>query len=192
MLKLLLSREASASSQFELRRPGSLLVWAVTCGHAHIVEYLVLKKRLVADCFDEDGNNAIGIATLVLAADSSSSSSSASATASVSTLVARAAEHAPLARLKQILKLLLRRDGIDINHKNMYGLTPFDIAESDAVKQLLAHLGGKTAHVLDMAKLLRWDREKTRDECTYSRDRLRHTIVLRQAQSARDAALADT
>lgn len=171
ILKLLLSPKASLSSPFQLRRSGSLLVWAITCGHAHIVEHLVLKKRLEADCFDEDGNNAVGIAALVLSGELSNSSNNNSKS-STST-----ASQPPT--LKRILKLLLRREGIEINHKNMYGLTPFDIAETEQVKQLLAHLGGKTARVLNMEKLLRWDRERSREEYTYSRDPLRHAIVLK-------------
>lgn len=136
----------------------------------------MLKKRLEADCFDEDGNNSVGIASLVLDGELSNSfnnniSSSHSGSSQPSTL-------------KRILKLLLCREGIDVNHNNMYGLTPFDVAESEPVKQLLAHLGGKTARVLNMEKLLRWDRERSRDEYTYSRDPLRRAIVLKDDGAA--------
>lgn len=172
ILKLLLSPKASSSSPFQLRRPGSLLSWTITCSHAHIVEYLVLKKRLEADCFDEDGNNSVGIASLVLAGELSNSSSTSHPGAS---------QHSTL---KRILKLLLLCEGIEINHKNMYGLTPFDVAESKPVKHLLAHLGGKTARVLNMEKLLRWDRERSREEYTYSRNPLRRAIVLKNTPPA--------
>lgn len=167
VLKLLLTRKAAvaAASRFELRRPGSLLVWAITCGHAHIVEHLVLKTRLEADCFDEDGNNSVAIASLVLAASEER----------------RTSDAAQPSVLKKILKLLLRREGIDVNHKNSNGLTAFDVAESERVKQLLATLGGRTARVLDMEKLLRWDRERSREECMYTRDRLRRAIQLRDS-----------
>ncbi|TYZ67299.1 hypothetical protein PybrP1_012774 [[Pythium] brassicae (nom. inval.)] len=166
-LKLLLGPTASAP-QFELRRPGSLLAWAITGGHAHIVEHLVLKKRIEADCHDEDGNNAVGIAALALAAHDAQQHEAQASGVGASTL-------------KTILKLLLRREGIEINHKNMYGLTAFDAAESERVKQLLAQLGGRTARVLDMEKLLRWDRERSRREYTYVRDRVRRAIVRRDA-----------
>jgi hypothetical protein len=168
VLKLLLSPKASASTPFQLRRAGSLLIWAITCGHPHVVEYLVLKKRIEHDCFDADGNNSIGIASLALGY-TSGDKQDASPISSI----------ASVSPLKQILKILLRREGIDINHKNMYGLTAFDEAESEYVKQLLAQLGGRTARVLNMEKLLRWDREKSREEYTYSRDRMRRAIVLK-------------
>lgn len=133
------------------------------------MEYLLLKQRIEEDCFDEDGNNSIGIASLVLASTTDSSNSKTTSIASP---------------LKQILKLLLRREGIDINHKNMYGLTPFDIAETEHAKQLLAQFGGKTARELNMEKLLRWDREKSREEFTYCRDRARRAIVLKEQARA--------
>lgn len=147
-------------------------MWALTCGHANVVEHLVLKKRLEADCRDEDGNNAVGVAALVLAAQEAQE---------LETQTSDTQVHP--STLKTILKLLLRRDGIEINHKNLCGLTAFDIAESAHVKQLLAHLGGRTARVLDMEKLLRWDRERSRREYTYVRDRVRRAIVRRDADA---------
>ncbi|GLE04544.1 hypothetical protein PINS_up013499 [Pythium insidiosum] len=161
ILKLLLgsSTRYKRTEPFVVRRPGSLLVWAITGGHPHIVEYLLLKKRIEEDCFDEDGNNSIGIAALCLGARSRQD------------------------KLQQILRLLVRSDGIDINHKNMYGLTPYDTAEEDHVKELIHRLGGRTARIVDIDKLLRWDREQYRKEVTYSRRRPR-SIQLRAPEDA--------
>lgn len=150
MLKLLLAahHQYTQSPPFEIRRPGSLLVWSITAGHPAIVEYLLLKKKLEADCFDEDGNNSFAIAALALG------------------------EPLHAATLKQVFKMLARCDGIDINHKNMNGLTAFDTAEEPHVKQLVQQFGGRSARVLDMKKLLRWNQEQSREEIEYRRDRL--------------------
>ncbi|TMW68556.1 hypothetical protein Poli38472_006024 [Pythium oligandrum] len=115
ILKLLLaaSKRFKHTEPFVIRRPGSLLVWAITAGRPAIVEFL-LRKDLEQRCFDEDGNNAFGIASLVLGEPNASDI------------------------LKQILKLLIQNDNFDINHKNMHGLTAYDVAEELHVKELLA------------------------------------------------------
>ncbi|KAF4319508.1 hypothetical protein BBO99_00000775 [Phytophthora kernoviae] len=131
-----------------------------------VVEFLVLQSRLEPDCFDEDGNNSVAIAALALATPESPKR---------------------LATLKSILQLLLRREpedgGVDVNHKNMYGLTAFDVAETPASKQLLAKLGAKTARVVPMEKVLHWDREQYRDEIEYMPPLGRRRIFLRDQPS---------
>jgi hypothetical protein len=141
ILKLLMAAATrfKASPTFQQRRTGSLLIWAITAGHAHVIEYVVLRKKIDHDCFDEDGNNAFGVAALALGN----------------------ADHAPALRL--VLKMLVRCDQIDINHKNMNGLTAFDAAEEPHAKALIHQYGGRTARVPDMEKLLRWNRDRSRD-----------------------------
>lgn len=146
-LKLLLSCASPLNDVPKRWRPGSLLLWAITSAQPQVVEFLVLQSRLEADCFDEDGNNSVAITALVLATPETPER---------------------LATLKRILQLLLRRDledgGADVNHKNMYGLTAFDVAETPAAKQILAQLGAMTARIVPVERVLRWDRDRYRDE----------------------------
>jgi hypothetical protein len=160
VLKLLLAASSrfNSSPPFVVKRPGSLLIWAITAGHPAVVEYLLLKKLLEEDCFDEDGNNSFGVSAHALGHP----------------------DHALV--LKEILKLLVRCDSIEINHKNMNGLTALDAAEEPHVKDMLKQFGGRSARVLDMEKLLRWDREMSRHEYTYRRERL-GAIKLRSSSS---------
>lgn len=164
ILKLLLAAEVAGGAS---RRYGSLLVWAITCAQVLVVEFLLFKKQLEQDCFDEEGNNAIGIAALVLASESDDcrhNDPSAEPTT-----------------LKRMLRVLVRCEHIDINHKNMHGLTAFDVAETENVKQLVARYGGKTAHGIELDRLLRWDREKSREEFTYNAEiHRRRAIRLRE------------
>ncbi|KAE9024894.1 hypothetical protein PF010_g3553 [Phytophthora fragariae] len=159
ILKLLLNY----ASSMKRWRPGSLLLWAITSAQPRVVELLVLQRRLEADCFDEDGNNSVAIAALVLATPETPER---------------------LAILKTILQLLLRRDledgGADVNHKNMHGLTAFDVAETPAAKQVLAQLGARTARVVPVERVLRWDRDRFRDEIEYLPPPGRRRVVLRQ------------
>lgn len=167
MLKLLLAKGGDHSS----RRSGSLLIWAITCAQVLVVEFLLFKKRLNQDCFDEEGNNAIGIAALVLATE-----------------IDDRRHNDPMAEptiLKRMLRVLARCEHIDINHKNMHGLTAYDVAETESVKQLIARYGGKTAHGIELERLLRWDRERSRDEFTYCAEmNRRRAIRLRKSPSA--------
>ncbi|KAF1782313.1 Ankyrin repeat-containing domain [Phytophthora cactorum] len=147
---LLLSAASPLNDVPKRWRPGSLLLWAITSAQPEVVEFLVLQSRLEADCFDEDGNNSVAIAALVLATPETPER---------------------LATLKTILKLLLRREpedgGADVNHKNMYGLTAVDVAETPASKKILAQLGATTARVVPVERVLRWDRDRFRDEIEY-------------------------
>lgn len=166
ILKLLLAAAAPGAS----RRFGSLLVWAITCAQALVVEFLLFKKRLEQDCFDEEGNNAIGIAALVLAVESDDSRHNDPS--------------AEPTTLKRMLRVLVRCEHIDVNHKNMHGLTAYDVAETENVKQLIARYGGKTAHGIELDRLLRWDREKSREEFTYCAEiRRRRAIRLRESSA---------
>ncbi|KAG7392625.1 Protein transport protein Sec61 subunit gamma [Phytophthora pseudosyringae] len=160
ILKLLLS--AVSNDAPKRWRPGSLLLWAITSAQPSVVEFLVLHSRLEADCFDEDGNNSVAIAALVLATPETPER---------------------LATLKTMLQLLLRRDpengGADVNHKNMYGLTAFDVAETPASKQVLAQRGAMTARVVPVERVLRWDRDRFRDEIEYLPPLGRRRVILR-------------
>ncbi|KAL3666727.1 hypothetical protein V7S43_008350 [Phytophthora oleae] len=163
ILKLLLSVISPLNDISKRWRPGSLLLWAITSAKPNVVEFLALHSRLEADCFDEDGNNSVGIAALVLATPETPER---------------------LVTLKTILQLLLRRDpedgGADVNHKNMYGLTAFDVAETPASKQLLAQLGAMTARIVPVERVLRWDRDRFRDEIEYLPPPGRRRVVLRE------------
>lgn len=134
-------------------REGSLLLWAIACGHAHIVSFL-LRSLIDFDCSDEDGNNAFGIAALLLGYD--------------------------LEILRQVLRVLAAHtsdDGdvapaghpaLEINHKNALGLTAYDVAESDEVREALARFGARTARVVSVERVLRWDREAFRRDVRLS------------------------
>lgn len=160
LLKLLLAAFIRRNKcVFKIERAGSLLVFAITGGHPEIVEFLLLKKRLEHDCFDEDGNNSVAIAALALGRPEKSS------------------------QLKEILHILARCDHVDFNHKNLYGLTAYDTAEESHVKEMIHRLGGRTARITDMEKLLRWNRERSRVEYTYCHDRPRR-IQLRDPSKA--------
>ncbi|KAG6618874.1 Type II (General) Secretory Pathway (IISP) Family [Phytophthora cinnamomi] len=163
ILKLLLASAAPLNDVPKRWRPGSLLLWAITSAQPGVVEFLALQSRLEADCFDEDGNNSVAIAALVLATPETPER---------------------LAILKTILQLLLRRDledgGADVNHKNMYGLTAFDVAETSAAKQILAQLGAMTARIVPVERVLRWDRDRYRDEIEYLPPPGRRRVVLRE------------
>ncbi|ETI38332.1 hypothetical protein F441_15766 [Phytophthora nicotianae CJ01A1] len=163
ILKLLLSVISPLDDIPKRWRPGSLLLWAITSAQPAVVEFLVLQSRLEADCFDEDGNNSVAIAAFVLATPETSKR---------------------LATLKTILKLLLRREledgGADVNHKNMYGLTAFDVAETPASKQILAQLGATTARIVPMERVLHWDRDRYRDEIEYLPPPGRRRVILRE------------
>ncbi|KAG6974382.1 hypothetical protein JG688_00003107 [Phytophthora aleatoria] len=134
-----------------------------------VVEFLVLQSRLEADCFDEDGNNSVAIAALVLATPETPER---------------------LATLKTILKLLLRREpedgGADVNHKNMYGLTAVDVAETPASKKILAQLGATTARVVPVERVLRWDRDRFRDEIEYLPPPGHRRVILREQADKQD------
>lgn len=133
MLELLLSYTSSLKDMPKRWRPGSLLLWAIASGQSNVVEFLVLQSHLEADCFDEDGNNSMAIAVLVLATPETP---------------------ARLATLETILQSLLQRDvidgGADINHKNMHGFAAFDVAESPASKHILAQFGARTARIVSL------------------------------------------
>jgi ankyrin repeat protein len=169
ILKLLLSVASPLNDVPKRWRPGSLLLWAITSAQPGVVEFLVLQSRLETDCFDEDGNNSVAIAALALASPETSERR---------------------ATLKSILQLLLRRDledgGADVNHKNMYGLTAFDVAETPASKQVLAHLGAMTARIVPVEKVLRWDRDRFRDEIEYLPPPGRRRVVRRERSSTQD------
>ncbi|GMF37429.1 unnamed protein product [Phytophthora lilii] len=163
ILKLLLSCASPLDDIPRRWRPGSLLLWAITSAQPSVVKFLVLQSRLEADCFDEDGNNSVAIAALVLAAPETSDR---------------------LETLKTILQLLLRRDpedgGADVNHKNMYGLTAYDVAETPASKEILAQLGAMTARIVPVERVLCWDRDRYREEIEYLPPPGRRRIVLRE------------
>ncbi|KAG3030416.1 hypothetical protein JG687_00008344 [Phytophthora cactorum] len=169
ILKLLLSAASPLNDVPKRWRPGSLLLWAITSAQPEVVEFLVLQSRLEADCFDEDGNNSVAIAALVLATPETPER---------------------LATLKTILKLLLRREpedgGADVNHKNMYGLTSVDVAETPASKQILAQLGATTARVVPVERVLRWDRDRFRDEIEYLPPPGRRRVILREQADKQD------
>lgn len=169
-LKLLLSCASPLNDVPKRWRPGSLLLWAITSAQPQVVEFLVLQSRLEADCFDEDGNNSVAITALVLATPETPER---------------------LATLKRILQLLLRRDledgGADVNHKNMYGLTAFDVAETPAAKQILAQLGAMTARIVPVERVLRWDRDRYRDEIEYLPPPGRRRVVLRSNEEETNA-----
>lgn len=166
ILKLLLSRDkhsrannnnnsavngsSRAWSPLEGYRMGSLLLWAVASGHAHVAEFL-LHASLESDCSDEDGNNAFGIAALLLGHD--------------------------LSTLRAVLRVLAVHSkdlddesdaGIDINHRNALGLTAFDVAESPEVREALVRFGARTARVVPVVRVLRWDREAFRRDVRLS------------------------
>jgi hypothetical protein len=144
------TRSTCAWSLFEDYRSGSLLLWAIASGHAHIVEFL-LRTSIESDCSDEDGNNAFGIAALLLGHDMST--------------------------LRVVLRVLATHSsdseddddaGIDINHRNALGLTAFDVAESTEVREALARFGARTARVVPVERVLRWDREAYRRDVRLS------------------------
>ncbi|KAI9995175.1 hypothetical protein PInf_012222 [Phytophthora infestans] len=122
-----------------------------------------------ADCFDEDGNNSVAIAALVLGTPETPER---------------------LATLKTILKLLLRREpedgGADVNHKNMYGLTALDVAETAASKLILTQLGASTARIVPVERVLRWDRNRFRDEIEYLPPPGRRRVMLRDQTNKQD------
>uniref|UniRef100_H3HDP0 Protein transport protein Sec61 subunit gamma n=1 Tax=Phytophthora ramorum TaxID=164328 RepID=H3HDP0_PHYRM len=169
ILKLLLSCASTLNDIPKRWRPGSLLLWAITSAQPRVVEFLVLQSRLEADCFDEDGNNSVAIAALVLATPETPER---------------------FATLKTILQLLLRRDpedgGVDVNHKNMHGLTAFDVAETPASKQLLGQLGVMTARIVPVERVLQWDRDRFRDEIEYLPLPGRRRVILRDQSSSQD------
>lgn len=169
ILKLLLSSASSLSDTRKRWRPGSLLLWAITSAQPNVVEFLVLHSGLEADCFDEDGNNSVAIAALVLATPETPER---------------------LATLKTILQFLVRREpedgGADVNHKNMYGLTAFDVAETPASKHVLAQLGAMTARIVPVERVLRWDRDRFRDEIEYLPPPGRRRVILREQPSNQD------
>lgn len=160
ILKLLLHRDkqSQAASTHSTRcwpllegyRTGSLLLWAIASGHAHVVEFL-LRMSIESDCSDEDGNNAFGIAALLLGHD--------------------------LSTLRAVLRALAAHssdpeddndEGIDINHRNALGLTAFDVAESPPIREALARFGARTARVVPVERVLRWDREAYRRDVRLS------------------------
>ncbi|KAL4095454.1 hypothetical protein PRIC1_008828 [Phytophthora ramorum] len=169
ILKLLLPCASPLNDIPKRWRPGSLLLWAITSAQPRVVEFLVLQSRLEADCFDEDGNNSVAIAALVLATPETPER---------------------FATLKTILQLLLRRDpedgGVDVNHKNMHGLTAFDVAETPASKQLLGQLGVMTARIVPVERVLQWDRDRFRDEIEYLPLPGRRRVILRDQSSSQD------
>ncbi|KAJ8571922.1 hypothetical protein ON010_g4911 [Phytophthora cinnamomi] len=62
----------------------------------------------------------------------------------------------------------------------MYGLTAFDVAETSAAKQILAQLGAMTARIVPVERVLRWDRDRYRDEIEYLPPPGRRRVVLRE------------
>ncbi|KAF4030679.1 Ankyrin repeats (many copies) [Phytophthora infestans] len=169
ILKLLLSVASPLDDVPKRWRPGSLLLWAITSAQSDIVKFLGLQSRLEADCFDEDGNNSVAIAALVLGTPETPER---------------------LATLKTILKLLLRREpedgGADVNHKNMYGLTALDVAETAASKLILTQLGASTARIVPVERVLRWDRNRFRDEIEYLPPPGRRRVMLRDQTNKQD------
>ncbi|CEG48778.1 uncharacterized protein PHALS_06581 [Plasmopara halstedii] len=73
--------------------------------------------------------------------------------------------------LEAIFQSLFRRDpthgDADINHKNMRGLTAFDVAETTATKQILIKFGARTARIISVEEALRWNCNRYRDEIGY-------------------------
>ena len=57
--------------------------------------------------------------------------------------------------------------GIDINARNAAGLTVYDLAESESLRQTIQNYNGKTAKPEDIDHLFSWDIEASRREWPY-------------------------
>lgn len=117
-------------------RPGSLLLWAIAGGHAHMVAFLPTgapPPLSETDCDDEDGNSAFAIAALLLARD--------------------------LPRLQAVLRALAGTSDADINHRNARGLSALDVAPTPAAREALSRLGARSARGVPVSRALAFDRD---------------------------------
>lgn len=144
IVKLLVENKEKETGALEIGTDescGTPLVWAIACGSIPVVNYLI-DNGVNVHCRDSEQNTTAMIALLSLK------------------------EREQRSQLHEILETLFRA-GVDINARNAAGLSLYDLAQDDELRDRILQDKGKSAKPESIDHLFSWNLEASRREWPY-------------------------